>query len=262
MHVFHSPEDIKWLAWRAQKGNVTLGFVPTMGALHAGHLALVNASQALCSHTVVSIYVNPTQFNNPEDFAQYPLTLREDCRMLEEIGVDFVFAPDYATLYPDGYTFRVTETVISTILEGAHRPGHFEGMLTVVLKLLNILQADAAFFGEKDFQQLVLVQEMVRALHHPTKIIPCPTVREADGLAMSSRNRRLNPLQRELAAQWAMILADTSLSCEDATKKLQELGFTVDYISDHNQWSRRLGAVQTPPIDNGPVVRLIDNVSL
>ena len=175
------------------------------------------------------------------------------------VGCGYVFAPTYETLYPDGYRYRVTETETSAALEGAHRPGHFDGVLTVVLKLFNIIQADAAFFGEKDFQQLLLVKEMAEALHHPTKVIACPTVREPDGLAMSSRNRRLNPAQRALAAQWAQILADHTLTCDEATEKLQGLGFTVDYIAE--SWGRRLGAVTVPPLDNGPIIRLIDNVS-
>ena len=209
---------------------------------------------------MASIYVNPTQFNNPEDFAKYPNTFYDDCQMLEAIGCGYVFAPTFETLYPDGYRYRVTETETSTLLEGTHRPGHFEGMLTVVLKLFNVIQADAAFFGEKDFQQLLLVKEMAQALHHPTKVIACPTVREPDGLAMSSRNRRLTPPQRALAAQWATILADLTLPCDEATQRLTALGFTVDYVAEY--WNRRLGAVHTPPLDDGPVVRLIDNVAL
>ena len=256
MTVFHTPAE--WHTLRPR--NATVGFVPTMGALHAGHLALVKAALAQCEHAVVSIYVNPTQFNNPEDFAKYPSTFDDDCRLLEASGCQFVFAPTYETLYPDGYRYRVTETETSLLLEGAHRPGHFDGVLTVVLKLFNCIQADAAFFGEKDFQQLLLVREMAEALHHPTKVVPCPTIREPDGLAMSSRNRRLTPPQRALAAQWATILADLALTCDEATQRLTALGFTVDYVAEH--WNRRLGAVHTPPLDGGPLIRLIDNVTL
>ena len=204
--------------------------------------------------------MNPTQFDNPDDLKKYPQTLDEDCQMLEEIGVEFVFAPTYPDLYPDGYRYRVMETEDSTALEGAHRPGHFDGVLTVVLKLLNLAGADAAYFGEKDFQQLKLVSEMARALHHPTQIVACPTVRESDGLAMSSRNRRLSPAQRELAGQWARLLAAAALPCESVREKLEALGFTVDYIED--RWGRRLGAVRVPPLENGPELRLIDNVAL
>lgn len=255
MTVFHTPAE-----WRTLRPIGTVGFVPTMGALHAGHLALVKTALAQCEHTVVSIYVNPTQFNNLEDFAKYPSTFDADCQMLKATGCQFVFAPTYETLYPDGYRYRVTEIKTSTILEGAHRPGHFDGVLTVVLKLFNCIQADAAFFGEKDFQQLLLVREMAEALHHPTQVVPCPTVRESDGLAMSSRNRLLTPTQRALAAQWASTLADLTLTCDEATQRLEALGFTVDYIAEH--WNRRLGAVHTPPLNGGPIIRLIDNVTL
>jgi pantoate--beta-alanine ligase len=146
------------------------------------------------------------------------------------------------------------------VLEGEHRPGHFDGMLTVVLKLLNIARADRAYFGEKDFQQLLLVRTMVKSLFHPTRILGCPTIREDDGLAMSSRNRRLNPTQRELAGRWAKLLADFDLTAEEVTRRLEELGFRVDYVAE--QWGRRLGAVHTPTVDGGPEVRLIDNLAL
>lgn len=247
--------------WQAAKPRVgTLGFVPTMGALHEGHLALVREALAACDSAVVSIYVNPTQFNNPEDLAKYPSTFEADCQLLESVGCPFVFAPTYPVLYPDSYRYRVTESETSTVLEGAHRPGHFDGVLTVVLKLFNLIGADKAFFGEKDFQQLLLVREMAQALLHPTQVIGCPTVREPDGLAMSSRNRRLNPAQRALAAQWSALLADRTLSCDEIKSQLQTRKFTVDYVAD--RWGRRLGAVTVPPLDDGPLVRLIDNIAL
>ncbi len=258
--VFKTREE--WRALRDTEGlrGKKVGLVPTMGALHEGHLSLV--AQALVENDVVvtSIYVNPTQFNNPEDFVNYPSTFEDDCQMLEKAGCNFVFAPTYASLYPDQYQYRVTESSLSTTLEGEYRPGHFDGMLTVVLKLLNIVDADAAYFGEKDFQQLALVRGMVNALHHRTRIVACPTMREPDGLAMSSRNRRMNPAQRTLATAWAACLADTSLSTGAVRTKLEALGFRVDYIAD--QWGRRLGAVHIPTLDGGPDVRLIDNVPL
>ena len=248
--------------WKATRRKLagTLGFVPTMGALHEGHLALAKAALQNHDHALVSIYVNPTQFDNPADLEKYPVTFGDDCRMLEEIGVEWVFAPTYPELYPDSYVYRVTETEDSTVLEGAHRPGHFDGVLTVVLKLLTIAGAEAAYFGEKDFQQLKLVAGMARALHHPTKIVACPTVRETDGLAMSSRNRRLNPAQRTIATEWARLLADVSLSCLEVEALLDSLGFSVDYIAE--RWGRRLGAVCVPPLDGGPEIRLIDNIAL
>ena len=236
----------------------SLGFVPTMGALHEGHLALARAALENHDHALVSLYVNPTQFDNPEDLQKYPHNFGDDCRMLEEIGVEYVFSPSYDDLYPDKYVYRVTETEDSAVLEGAHRPGHFDGVLTVVLKLLNLARADAAYFGEKDFQQLKLVSGMARALLHPTRIVACPTVRESDGLAMSSRNQRLNTAQRELAKHWARLLADRSLSCDEVKTRLEARGFSVDYIED--RWGRRLGAVRVPPLEGGPEIRLIDNV--
>lgn len=247
--------------WRAVKpGGETIGVVPTMGALHAGHISLVERARQDNEHVFATIYVNPTQFNNASDLVAYPRTFDEDCAMLEQAGCRFVFAPTYETLYPDQYRYRISETETSKLLEGEHRPGHFDGMLTVVLKLLNIASADVAYFGEKDFQQLLLVREMLDAFQHPTRIVACPTLRETDGLAMSSRNRRLNAAQRALAVEWSRTLADLSLGCLDVRKRLEALGFRVDYVEE--RWGRRLGAVHTPAIDGGAEIRLIDNVSL
>ncbi|MCA3033830.1 MAG: pantoate--beta-alanine ligase [Rhodocyclaceae bacterium] len=236
----------------------SIGVVPTMGALHAGHISLVARAHGENQHVVATIYVNPTQFNNASDLAAYPQSFDEDCAMLEQAGCQFVFAPTYETLYPDQYRYRISESEISRVLEGQYRPGHFDGMLTVVLKLLNVVGADVAYFGEKDFQQLLLVREMLHAFHHSTRIVACPTVREADGLAMSSRNRRLNPAQRALATEWSQTLANPSRSCQEVRAQLERLGFRVDYIED--RWGRRLGAVHTPPVDGGAEIRLIDNV--
>jgi pantoate--beta-alanine ligase len=254
--VFHTPQE--WRAMRPQ--GVSVGFVPTMGALHAGHMSLVARARAENDCVVTSIYVNPTQFNNPADLANYPVTFEQDYEMLTEAGCSYVFTPSYATLYPDQYRYRVIENEISHLLEGAHRPGHFDGMLSVVLKLLNVVGADNAYFGEKDFQQLELVRGMVDAMQHPTNVVACATMREADGLAMSSRNRRLNPAQRALAAQWSQLLADLTLTCDDVRAQLQALGFRVDYVEE--RWGRRLGAVHTPMVDGGAEVRLIDNLPL
>ncbi|MFN5540916.1 MAG: pantoate--beta-alanine ligase [Betaproteobacteria bacterium] len=247
--------------WRMIKpASGSLGVVPTMGALHAGHISLVERALNENKYVVATVYVNPTQFNNASDLAAYPQTFDDDCAMLEQAGCQFVFAPTYETLYPDQYRYRISETEISRVLEGEYRPGHFDGMLTVVLKLLNVIGADVAYFGEKDFQQLLLVREMLHAFQHPTRIAACPTVREADGLAMSSRNRRLNPAQRALATEWSRTLANLSLSCQEARDRLERLGFRVDYIEE--RWGRRLGAVHTPPVASGVEIRLIDNVAL
>ena len=247
-----------WRRLRPRRG--TLGFVPTMGALHEGHLSLVRRALAENDSCVVSIFVNPTQFDDPSDLAAYPKTFDADCAMLAELGGPLVLAPPADVLYADGYRVRVSEHVDALELEGRYRPGHFDGMLTVVLKLLNIARADRAYFGEKDFQQLRLVRTMVESLFHPTAIVGCATVREHDGLARSSRNRRLNAAQRELAGAWAALLADTAVPADDVVRRLEALGFGVDYVTE--RWGRRLGAVHVPTIDGGPEVRLIDNVAL
>jgi pantoate--beta-alanine ligase len=249
-------EDLS--AWRRQRrhhtrAGVTLGFVPTMGALHAGHLSLVRRSRAENDHTLVSIFVNPTQFDEPGDFVQYPRTLDDDLEVLRRAGTDFVLLPIEAELYRDRFRFRVIETECSKMLEGACRPGHFDGVLTIVLKLLHLAAADRAYFGEKDWQQLVLVRDMVDAFFLPTAIVPCATVRERDGLALSSRNRRLAPADRRKAAQFFRILS-TAPTRDAAASALRQEGFTVDYVDDRD--GRRLGAVRLAG------VRLIDNVVL
>lgn len=246
MKVFSALSE--WQATRAQLQG-SLGFVPTMGALHTGHLQLVQRSRAENDFTLVSIFVNPTQFDDARDLAAYPRTLEEDLQQLE--GVDYVLAPNARDMYPQGYRYRVSELQDSQRLCGAHRPGHFDGMLTVVLKLLNLARADRAYFGEKDFQQLQLVKGMVTDFFLPVEIVACPTVREPDGLAMSSRNRRLRPEQRSLAARLPQILRSAG-SPEEARQELEQLGFVPDYVEE---WQgRRLAAVHLGE------VRLIDNV--
>ncbi|WP_026369446.1 pantoate--beta-alanine ligase [Kallotenue papyrolyticum] len=177
----------------------TLGFVPTMGYLHAGHLALVRRAKAECAHVAVSIFVNPTQFGPHEDLERYPRDLPRDLALLENEGVDLVFAPSVAEMYPPGYSTYVEVGDVSEPLEGAHRPGHFRGVATVVCKLFNIVQADRAYFGQKDAQQTVVIRRMVRDLNIPTSIVVVPTVRDADGLALSSRNVYLTPEERAAA---------------------------------------------------------------
>jgi pantoate--beta-alanine ligase len=177
----------------------TLGFVPTMGYLHDGHLALVRQAKAECDHVAVSIFVNPTQFGPNEDLARYPRDLSRDLELLRAEGVALVFAPSVDEMYPQPYhTFVDVEGVTAT-LEGARRPGHFRGVATVVCKLFNIVRADRAYFGQKDAQQTVVIRQMVRDLNIPTAIVVVPTQREADGLALSSRNVYLDPAQRAAA---------------------------------------------------------------
>jgi len=182
-----------------QEDGLTVGFVPTMGALHEGHLSLVKGSVDECDRTVVSIYVNPTQFGEGEDLDEYPRRLDEDCAVLEDLGANFVFAPSDVMMYPDGYATYVVQQGLTDKLCGAFRPGHFRGVLTIVSKLFNIVPADRAYFGRKDFQQSVVIRRMVRDLNFPIRIRVMPTIREDDGLAMSSRNEYLTESEREQA---------------------------------------------------------------
>lgn len=206
MIVVRSPRALQRLAiaWRA--AGKTLGFVPTMGALHAGHLSLVARSRRENDRTVVSIFVNPAQFGPREDLTRYPRPFRRDLALCRAAGVDAVFAPDADAFYLPDHDTWVTVENLSRPLCGRFRPGHFRGVATVVLKLLNVAQPARAYFGQKDFQQLRVVQRMVRDLNVPVQIVPCPTVRERGGLALSSRNRYLTPAQRVMAPALAEAL--------------------------------------------------------
>ncbi len=241
----------EWLLIRKQLSDKTIGFVPTMGNLHAGHLSLCERSQSENEITIVSIFVNPTQFNESKDFSSYPRTFDHDAQLLASQQIDFLFLPDIQAMYPDNYKIQLTETELSLELEGAYRPGHFNGMLTVVLKLLMLMRPSRAYFGEKDYQQLLLVKKMAEALFLSTEIIGCQTIRAEDGLALSSRNSRLNQSQRQKATHFPMLLKSKQATIEIANQ-LETLGFIVDYIAE--KWQRRLGAVW---LDD---VRLIDNV--
>jgi pantoate--beta-alanine ligase len=243
--------------WRAVQSELPgpLGFVPTMGALHRGHAALLERSVGECASTVLSIYLNPTQFNNPTDLAGYPRTLEADLAIARELEVDVVLTPSYEALYADDYRFRIEERGFSQMLCGAHRPGHFTGVLTVVMKLLNLVRADRAYFGEKDFQQYELIRDMAAAFFIDTEIVPCPTVREPDGLALSSRNALLDAPARRLAPQFHALLEGREPDAEVA-RRLTAAGFVVDYVETRN--GRRFGAVVVRSGERD--VRLIDNV--
>lgn len=236
----------------------SVGFVPTMGALHSGHLSLVEFSRNETDKTIASVYVNPTQFNNINDLAQYPETLTVDLQLLEASGVAAVFTPTYELLYPDDYVYQVDEKHFSRELCGENRPGHFTGVLTVVMKLLNLVKPQKAYFGEKDFQQLSLVKGMAEAFFLETEIIGCPIVREDDGLAMSSRNLNLSSCDRRKASLFSKLLSDAMLSDEDIQTRLGLAGFKVDYVV--TKGSRRFGAV----VIGGAAapVRLIDNIEV
>ncbi len=242
----------EWKAHRASLGGGAVGFVPTMGALHEGHRALLARARRDNAFVVASIFVNPTQFDDPADLARYPRTWEADLALMDGL-VDAVVAPTAADLYPDGYRYRVVEQSRSLTGEGAQRPGHFDGVLTVVLKLLNWVQPARAYFGEKDWQQLELVRGMAAALFLPVEIVGCPTVRAPDGLALSSRNRRLSPAGRSRAAEFPRLLR-TGATAATAAGALADAGFAVDYVEDEP--GMRVGAVRIEG------VRLIDHVRL
>ncbi len=207
MLVLHTIAETRTACARIRLAGKTLGLVPTMGALHEGHLSLVRAAQASCGAVAVSIFVNPTQFGPKEDFASYPRTLEEDCRTLEAAGVDLVFAPSVQEMYPSDASTLVEVTGLSDRLDGASRPGHFRGVATVVAKLLNIFTPEHAFFGQKDAAQVAVLRKMVRDLRCGVQLDVCPIVREPDGLAMSSRNRNLSNEERSRALVLSRALA-------------------------------------------------------
>jgi pantoate--beta-alanine ligase len=225
--------------WRGQ--GQTVGFVPTMGNLHEGHYSLLKLARSRAERVVASVFVNPTQFGPGEDFERYPRTLAQDQAGLAEAGCDLLFAPEVATLYPFGAEHSVSVRVpdITTMLEGAHRPGHFDGVATVVCKLFNLVQPDVAVFGQKDFQQLKVIEHMVRDLALPVKVLAAPILRAADGLALSSRNQYLSEAERARAPQ----IHQTLLKMRDLLEKgharrvieqaaastLERAGFRPDY---------------------------------
>jgi pantoate--beta-alanine ligase len=199
LETIHTIEWMKQVSRQARAEGRATGFVPTMGALHAGHLSLVRAALAESQPVIASIFVNPTQFGPSEDFRKYPRTLEEDSKKLEDAGVDYLFAPEASEIYPQGFCTWVNVEGLSERLEGRVRPGHFRGVTTVVLKLLEIVQPRKAFFGRKDAQQARILRQMARDLHLDSEIVVCPIVREPDGLAMSSRNAYLNTEERSAA---------------------------------------------------------------
>jgi len=275
MRVFHTATELR----AALAGETRTAFVPTMGNLHAGHVALVELAKQHGHPVVASIFVNPLQFGAGEDFERYPRTLESDCEKLAAAGCDLVFAPDVAELYPVPQTFTVQPPeALANDLCGAFRPGHFSGMATVVLKLFNLVQPRVAVFGKKDFQQLRVIRELVRQFNLPIDILAGDTLREADGLAMSSRNAYLGTseriqaaqLQRELAAIVAAVQAgerDFAALAATAARHLKMAGWRVDYVA-----LRDAATLQAPPADSARLVvlgaawlgktRLIDNLEI
>ena len=250
MRIEKNPQDLQ----RELFGKTEIGFIPTMGAIHLGHLSLVQTARQENSFVVVSLFVNPAQFDDSIDFETYPLSLEKDLPLLKEQGVDIAFCPDKKSMYPNGYNYNVTEGDLSQKLCGCHRPGHFTSVLTIVLKLLNIVRAHRAYFGQKDYQQLQLIEKMVEAFFIPTEIVGCPTVRDKKGLALSSRNQKLSREGLKKAQDFAKILRETC-TIKDIKQRLCSLGeVEVEYIEDVED--RRFAAVK---IEN---IRLIDNVQL
>jgi len=259
-----SAEETRAAVLAAKRAGETVGFVPTMGALHAGHLRLVEVSLATCDRTVVSIFVNPTQFGPGEDLGRYPRVLEQDLPLLEKLGCWLVFAPSTDEMYRSGNETSIDVGTVGQPLEGAARPDHFRGVATIVLKLFQIIPADRAFLGQKDYQQTLVVQQMVRDLSVPIEIEVCPTVREPDGLAKSSRNAYLTPEQRQQALSlWQSLQlaeqlhADGNNDVAKIKKRLQQHfaavpGVEVEYIAMVKE-----GTVQSVSTISGPTVVLI-----
>jgi pantoate--beta-alanine ligase len=253
MKVFESFWE--WKAFKkANLSEKTIGFVPTMGNLHQGHLSLCATSQNYNDVTVVSIFVNPTQFNDASDYDAYPRTLQNDLALLEQQGVDYCILPNQSEVYADNYRYQIHETKISKLLEGEFRPGHFNGMLTIVLKLLLGIAPTRAYFGEKDYQQYLLVKDMVESFFMDCEIIACPIIRETSLLPFSSRNSRLLPAERVIADQVAGIFNAKELTIDEIRQQLLDLGLEIDYLEE--QFNRRLMAVRVGKI------RLLDNYAI
>ena len=226
MFVVSTKQELQLLLQQQKNIGKTIGFVPTMGALHNGHLSLITKAKEICSIVVSSIFVNPTQFNNPEDLLKYPRTIEKDTEMLASVGCDILFCPEVNELYPSKCELKFDFGALETVLEGAFRPGHFNGVGLVVSKLFNIVQPHHAFFGQKDLQQFLIINRLVNDLSFPITLHCCDIVRENDGLAMSSRNVRLGADERKLAPkiyeslQLAQSLAQSKHSLKDIYDKI------------------------------------------
>lgn len=217
MNIVHTIKDLQAALSALRAQGKTVGLVPTMGALHAGHASLVKRSVAENDVTVVSVFVNPTQFNDKNDLVKYPRTLEADCVLLESCGASFAFAPSVEEMYPEPDTRQFSYAPLDTVMEGAFRPGHFNGVCQIVSKLFDAVKPDRAYFGEKDFQQLAIIREMVRQMQFPLEIVGCPIVREEDGLALSSRNARLSGEERQQALRISQTLFESRTFAADHT---------------------------------------------
>jgi pantoate--beta-alanine ligase len=251
MRVFTKIQD--WQNYQQHHKVQDLGFVPTMGNLHAGHLALVQKSKIRHDATMVSIFVNHTQFNNPDDFNNYPQTLEADLKLLEHAKVNYCLVPPASEIYPDNFNYKIIEDSNNNLMEGKFRPGHYTGVLTVVLKLLNIVSPNICYLGEKDYQQYAIVKGMAEALFLRSKIELCTTVREDSGLALSSRNNRLDTDQKLRARQFAQAFLNYK-DKKTFEKIMKSLHIKLEYLEEH--YGRRFVAVYVDEI------RLIDNYQI
>ena len=277
MKLVHTIDELRAELDIQRKAGKKIGFVPTMGALHEGHASLVRRAVEENDIVVVSDFVNPTQFNDKNDLLKYPRTLEADCELLQKEGAAFVFAPSVEEIYPEPDTRQFSYAPLDTVMEGKFRPGHFNGVCQVVSKLFMIVEPDKAYFGEKDFQQLAIIREMVKQMHFPLEIVGCPIVREEDGLALSSRNARLSEEQRQQALNISKTLfaskeyaathsvAETQKFVEDSIASSEGLdleyfelvgGTTLQKISDWNETDYVVGCIT---VFCGEV-RLIDNI--
>lgn len=279
MIVFNTTKDLESAVNSLHQSGKKVGLVPTMGALHAGHASLVKHSVAENDATVVSIFVNPTQFNDKTDLANYPRTLEADCKLLESLHVDYVFAPSVEEVYPEPDTRTFSYPPIDTVMEGARRPGHFNGVCQIVSKLFYMIKPDRAYFGEKDFQQIAVIRAMVTDLKIPVELRPCPIIREENGLALSSRNALLTDVERQTAVRISQTLkeslvfakshsvaethkfvVDTLNSVEGLEVEYYEIvnGMTLNAIQSWDDTDYVVGCI-TVYCGSRPV-RLIDNI--
>lgn len=278
MKVFDTVKSLQEVLFPLKKQGLKIGFVPTMGALHNGHISLVEQAKDMCDYVVVSIFVNPTQFNNPSDLEKYPRTLKKDTELLMKADVDFIFAPNPNEVYPADYTPPVIDLgVLDKIMEGKFRPGHFQGVVEVVKRLFEIVQPDFAYFGKKDFQQVAVIKHMVQIFQLPLTIVECPIVRNEYGLAMSSRNARLSPEEQKksLAIYKTLLFAKNNIGnhtpkelVDMCRKHIEASDLKLEYIeivhpstliSLSEEWEN--GAVCCIAAYCGEV-RLIDNMVL
>ncbi|WP_299685111.1 pantoate--beta-alanine ligase [uncultured Tateyamaria sp.] len=276
--IVRTRAELREMAQLWRRAGETIGVVPTMGALHDGHLSLVARAKEMSDRVIVTIFVNPKQFNNPEDLENYPRTEHEDARKLERFAVDAIYVPDGAQMYPDGFATTVRVEGLTDVLCGAHRAGHFDGVATVVTKLFTQSSADLAFFGEKDFQQLQVVRRMARDLDLGVDVVGCPTIREIDGLAMSSRNLLLSDQARSRASALFDVMEDMGEALQSgqamdallpaAQARLAAAGFgDIDYLELRtNDTLRLIHRAEAPARLFAAAwmagVRLIDNIDV